>query len=154
MLEAAVGIFSLAGHEGFQRALHTTLRVTSLMRICFVLRSSNVTTATFTENLYVFVPCPNLILKRATGPLCSLIRWYQAALEHFPHARLIGKADDDAVWHPERVLASLSGVNTSHALWGQIENFTDREISKNNDEILSGFPEPADAELGIEGYLA
>ena len=120
-LEAAVGIFTHPGHGALAAALRVTLRAPSSMRICYILRSANATAASFVDGDRVLVPCPEL--GRATGPLCSLVRWFQAAVEHFPLARMIGKADDDAVWHPERVLASLKGVEPTHALWGQMETY-------------------------------
>merc|ERR1719272_2228462 len=36
-------------------------------------------------------------LGRSSGPLVSLVLWYQCAISAWPRAQLIGKADDD-VW--------------------------------------------------------
>ena len=123
-LTAAIGILSHSQHTNWQRILLDTLDIPQKdMRVCLVLRSSTLSHAKYVNSTTVLVPCPNL--GRTTGPLCSLVRWFETAVRSFPQSSLIGKADDDAVWHPSRVLANIHSIPTSarNIYWGMHENY-------------------------------
>ena len=48
-------------------------------------------------------------MSRSNGPLLTLILWLECALRAWPHAALIGKADDDVWVHVDATAAHLQG---------------------------------------------
>ena len=73
-------------------------------------------------------------LGRSSGPLASLLLWYECALTAWPNAELVGKADDD-VWvslpsaaamlrHALGALRSDAGSPPTGLLWGQFESYS------------------------------
>lgn len=124
-ITVVIGVFSHDGHAVWQRVLIETLQVPRYdMRMCIVLRSPTIARTKYVNHTTVFVPCPKL--GRRTGPLCSLVRWFQTATRSFPNSRLIAKADDDAVWHPMRLLINLRSViqdENANLYWGMQETY-------------------------------
>lgn len=115
----AVGILSHPLHHTWSNTLVSTLIADSnTTRVCVVMRAN---TTRFDGRNTLHVQCPEL--GRQTGPLCSIVRWYEQAITAFPRARFVGKADDDAVWHPERVATSLRSTVGDHVFWGMHERY-------------------------------
>ena len=56
----------------------------------------------------VFLRAPTTML-RSNGPLLTLILWFECSLQAWPHAKLIGKADDDVWVHVDATTAHLQG---------------------------------------------
>lgn len=106
----ALGILSATEHSKFRRAARLTWMAQSEresreaaggLACRFVLRGLNASAALLQEAarhrdvLLVAAPA----LSRQTGPLTSLMYWYECALVAWPKAGLIGKADDDVYLH-------------------------------------------------------
>ena len=79
----------------------------------------------------VFVEAP--ALDRSRGPIVSLMLFLPCALQAWPNARLIGKADDDVFLHLPGIALHLqqtlvaaqnaTGFSTPHVLWGSLETY-------------------------------
>lgn len=76
-------------------------------------------------------------MPRSNGPLLTLILWLECALVAWPHAALIGKADDDVWVHTDATAAHLQGslralrtqmrlteVDVPHMYWGLMETYS------------------------------
>ena len=93
--------------------------------IRFVLRALHSTAfeEQSTHDDLFFLPA-EATLSRRVGPLQSQLLWYPAALLAFPHARFIGKGDDDMYMHPQTLIAHLSALPIDDLMptyWGALQ---------------------------------
>lgn len=105
---AAIGILSQPKRYDFHDKISKTFQMLSHLSICFVMRTTNDSSVQFTNHTMLLVSCTSL--QRNTGPLCSIVQWFKTAVASFPNASFIlvvGKADDDAVWHPSLDVADV-----------------------------------------------
>ena len=100
---AALGVFSAEANAAYRRHVRASWLAApdaSDIKARFVMRGLAVRSETLHEarahgdTLFVRARSE---LGRSSGPLVSLVLWYQCAISAWPRAQLIGKADDD-VW--------------------------------------------------------
>jgi hypothetical protein len=141
---AAIGIFSLEEHVKYRQAIRATwLRSAPAanMTAHFVLRGLNARQSMLAEA----AAHGDVVFVRATakmscksGPLRKLMMWLACAIEAWPQAAMIGKADDDAWVHLPgiaiHVTTSLAALRTGGSkrssedaapsvVWGFMESY-------------------------------
>ncbi len=107
------------------------------IHVRFVLRGGNASVAVREESArhgdVVFVNAP-AALSRVSGPLHSIVLWWECALHAWPRAALIGKADTDTWLHLHAVGGLLEqamhamehalGLTSPQLYWGVMETFS------------------------------
>ena len=103
----------------------------------FVIRGINASQSMVSEHErhgdVVFVRAP-ASLRRESGPLRSIVLWWECALHAWPNAQLIGKADDDTWLHLRGVALLLQRslavatrelhLKQTRLYWGLMETFS------------------------------
>ena len=138
---AALGVFSAEANGAFRRHVRASWLPApdaSDIKARFVLRGLGLRAETLSEarthgdTLFVRAKSD---LGRSSGPLLSLVLWYECAVTAWPRAQLIGKADDD-IWadlpRMTHVLrASLDALKAGggasaapRLLFGQLEQYS------------------------------
>lgn len=136
-LDAVLGIFSSDGRAAFRREIRSSWMPEGRdagIEPWFVMRQFGASKTTLNESHeagdIVFVAA-NASLGRKSGPLQTFLLWIQCATVAWPHARLIGKADDDVWTHLPSVAAHLRASLAALELeggpaemyWGMFENY-------------------------------
>ena len=134
---AVLGVFSSEANRFFRDAIRATWSVPKLRRragvvVRLVLRGGNVSNDTARETAshgdMLLLDAPSN-MSRTVGPLRTLRLWLHCAFAVWPHARHIGKADDDT-WinlpaiseHLQRS-ASILGGQAALLYWGAMETY-------------------------------
>lgn len=105
----SVGVLGVFSHESYRHrrvAARLSWMAPAVVRAaaaggincCFVMRRQGAAEHTELEALEFGDVCfvnASARASRTVGPLLTLKLWWQLALQRWPHAKLIGKADDD-----------------------------------------------------------
>ncbi|KAL3899644.1 MAG: hypothetical protein SGPRY_012609, partial [Prymnesium sp.] len=141
---AVLGIFSAEDHHVLRKTIRSTwlfdIRADADILPRFVIRGiglSKETTQESEEYHDTVMLAARSSLNRRAGPLASLLLWFGCVVKVWPHAQLVGKADDD-IWsdltgtaallrgslEATRVALDLESVAQVQLYWGMMETFS------------------------------